>query len=299
MAPTLKIALVQFQAKPLCVPENFDRAASEIRSAAAQGSHLVVLPEYHLTSWVPEDPTFAEACAASAKYLRRYQELARELNIHIVPGTIVEPVTTQLSDPATTSLAEEDVKTGDQIVELHNKTYFIAATTGEILGTYHKKNLWHVERGVLTADKKSPHRAFDVPLPGSSHVVRVGMLICWDLAFPEALRQLATDGAKVVIIPAYWHIKKVNPRLLALNSDSEAVFLDSVTVARAYENTCAVAFCNAWGHSQTAMPVLGSLGRLGAEEEGCLINEIDLDALEVAESHYKLREDIRSQEWHY
>lgn len=272
---------------------------SEIRSAATQGSHIVVLPEYHLTSWVPEDSTFAAACAASGQYLSQYQKLARELNIHIVPGTIVEPVTIQPSNTVLTTLAEQDVESGNPVVELHNKTYFIAATTGDILGTYQKKNLWHVERGVLTADKQTPHKAFDVPLPNSSHIVRVGLLICWDLAFPEAFRQLTADGAKLVIIPAYWHIKKVNPRLLALNSVSEAVFLDSVTVARAYENTCAIAFCNAWGHSQVAMPVLGSLGKLGAEKEGCIISEIDLDALDVAESHYKVREDIRGKEWHY
>ncbi|KAK1237194.1 hypothetical protein MKX07_006073 [Trichoderma sp. CBMAI-0711] len=257
MAPTLRIALVQFQAKPLCVSENFQRAASEIRSAAAQGNHIVVLPEYHLTSWAPEDPTFADSCAASATYLHQYQELARVLNIHIVPGTIVEPVVIHTSDTIT---VEQNVKPGDPIVELHNITYFISATTGEILATYRKKNLWHVERGILTADKKSPHKAFDVPFPGSSHVVRVGLLICWDLAFPEALRQLVADGAKLVIIPAYWHINKVNPRLLALSPDSEAVFLDSVTVARAV---------------------------------------VDLDTLEVAESHYKVREDISSKGWHY
>ncbi|KAL7803301.1 carbon-nitrogen hydrolase [Trichoderma aethiopicum] len=299
MAPTLKIALVQFQAKPLCVPENFGRAASEIRSAAAQGSHLAVLPEYHLTSWAPDDPSFAEACAASAKYLPRYQELARELKIHIIPGTIIEPVTIKPSDPITASLAEQDAKAAEPIIELHNKTYFIAAATGEILGAYQKKNLWHVERGVLTADKKSPHKAFGVPLLGSNYEVRVGLLICWDLAFPEALRQLAADGARIVIIPAYWHIKEIDPRLLALNANSEAVFLDSVTVARAYENTCAVAFCNAWGHSQIAMPVLGSLGKLGADNEGCIFGEVDLNALEVAESHYKVRGDICGKEWHY
>ncbi|EHK17369.1 uncharacterized protein TRIVIDRAFT_41593 [Trichoderma virens Gv29-8] len=299
MAPILKIALVQFQAKPLCVQENFDKAVSEIQSAASKGSHLVVLPEYHLTSWVPEDPSFAVACAASTKYLPQYQNLARELNIHIVPGTIVEPITIQPSNAVSTSLSEQAANAGDPIVELHNKTYFIAATSGDILATYQKKNLWHVERGVLTADRRTPHRAFDVPLPGSNHMVRFGLLICWDLAFPEALRQLTADGAKVVTIPAYWHIKKVNPRLLALNSDSEAVFLDSATVARACENTCAVAFCNAWGHSQVAMPVLGSLGKLGIEKEGCFITEIDLDALEVAESHYKVREDISGTEWHY
>ncbi|KAM0263918.1 hypothetical protein ACHAQJ_000953 [Trichoderma viride] len=294
MAAKLKIALIQFQAK-----ENFDRAASEIRSAAAQGSHLVVLPEYHLTSWVPEDFTFPAACAASAQYLSRYQELARELNIHIVPGTIVEPSPAQPLHAVSASFMEHDVKTSSPVIELHNKAYFIAATTGDILATYQKKNLWHVERGILTADKISPHKAFNVPLIGDNIPVRVGLLICWDLAFPEAFRQLVADGAKVIIVPSYWHIKEINSRVQALNPDSEAVFLDSVTVARAYENTCAVAFCNALGHSQVTMPILGSLGKMGVEKEGCIVSEIDLEALDVAESHYKVREDIRAEEWHY
>ncbi|KAL7947626.1 carbon-nitrogen hydrolase [Trichoderma barbatum] len=235
---------------PLCVQENFDKAVSEIRSAASQGSHLVVLPEYHLKSWAPEDPSFAAACAASTNYLPQYQKLARELSIHIVPGTIVEPV----------SVPHSEKHVGSSVVELHNKIYFIAATSGDILGTYQRK----------TCGMRTPHKGFDVPLSGSSLIVRVGLLICWDLAFLEALRQLAADGAKVVIIPAYWHIKKVSISLLALNSDSEAVFLDSVTVARAYENTCVVAFCNAWGHNQVAMPVLASHGELGFEKEGCI-----------------------------
>jgi predicted amidohydrolase len=29
------------------------------------------------------------------------------------------------------------------------------------------------------------------------------MLICWDLAFPEAFRELIADGAKIVIIPTF------------------------------------------------------------------------------------------------
>jgi predicted amidohydrolase len=38
---------------------------------------------------------------------------------------------------------------------------------------------------------------FDTPIG------KVGLLICWDLAFPEAFRELIANGAEVVIIPTF------------------------------------------------------------------------------------------------
>ncbi|KAK4135016.1 hypothetical protein BT67DRAFT_433810 [Trichocladium antarcticum] len=72
----------------VAVDENLAKAESYIRQAASQGAHLAVLPEYHLTSWCPDHADFIAACAASAAHLPRYQALARDLHINIVPGTI-------------------------------------------------------------------------------------------------------------------------------------------------------------------------------------------------------------------
>jgi predicted amidohydrolase len=74
--------------------------------------------------------------------------------------------------------------------------YFIS-NDGSILSSYQKKNLWHPERPHLTSSKHTPHVAFDTPLG------KVGMLICWDLAFPEAFRELIAGGAKTIIIPTF------------------------------------------------------------------------------------------------
>jgi predicted amidohydrolase len=254
-----------------------------------------VLPEYHLTSWAPEHPDFIASCTTSTAYLPRYQALARELNIHIVPGTIIQVV----KDPAQPGDVSD---TPGPVVELRNLTYFIAASTGDILSTYQKRNLWQTERGVLTTAQHTPHKAFDVPIlgPGAEgSMVRIGMLICWDLAYPEAFRELVVDGAQMIIIPAYWCINKINSKVLALNQKSEVAFLDSATVTRAYENTCVVALCNAWGQSQVSMPILGSLGKLGVEEDGMMVSEVNLDVLNVAEEHYGLRADLQGEEWHY
>ena len=67
---------------------NFQKAAAQIRAAAAQGAHLAVLPEYHLLNWLPHDPKYKENCRRWKTYLEKYQVLAEECNINTVPGTI-------------------------------------------------------------------------------------------------------------------------------------------------------------------------------------------------------------------
>jgi predicted amidohydrolase len=88
---------------------------------------LAVLPEYHLTSWVPKDPAFVGLCDEWEVYLKKYQDLAKECKICIVPGTIVES-------------HRESEKEEDRLL---NVCYFIDQE-GQITGKYVKKNLWYV-----------------------------------------------------------------------------------------------------------------------------------------------------------
>lgn len=197
------------------ITNNFAKAANFIRSAASQGARLAVLPEYHLTNWLPKDPKFLDLCDQWETYLQKYQALAKECNICIVPGTIVESHRGATKD--------ED--------RLLNVAYFINAD-GNIGGKYVKKNLWGPEREHLTSSGRDVHQVFD------TEVGKVGLLICWDLAFPEAFRELVSQGAKVIVVPTFWTLNDCNKEGLAQNPSAEAVFLDSVLTARAFENTC-------------------------------------------------------------
>jgi predicted amidohydrolase len=67
--------------QPLQLEHNFTKAATFVRSAAAQGAQLAVLPEYHLTSWLPKDPAFVGLCDQWEVYLQKYQDLAKECGI--------------------------------------------------------------------------------------------------------------------------------------------------------------------------------------------------------------------------
>ncbi|KKY39712.1 putative carbon-nitrogen hydrolase [Diaporthe ampelina] len=255
------------QPKPVDPAANFAKAESEIRKAAANGCHVAVLPEYHLTSWVPDHPDFIASCAESEAYLPRYQALARELDISIVPGTICESHPASAHPPP----PPQDDKAGTAVggaKELRNMAHFVAAGTGALAGSYQKKNLWHPERPHLSPGRHEPHAAFT--------------------------RRCATPTAP----------PDVDEAGLALNPDSERVFLESSVVCRAFENTAAVVFCNKGGCSQAALPIVGKVRNedgkdLGPDEDGTIYTEVDLDVLRIAEENYKVREDIKGKGWHY
>ncbi|KAI9749042.1 MAG: hypothetical protein M4579_007026 [Chaenotheca gracillima] len=307
MAPNYKIAVIQLYPKPMQIESNFAKASDYIRRAASQGAQLAVLPEYHLTNWVPQDPQFAELAGQWEIYLQKYQDLARECNICIVPGTIVQRMQAGVAAKASLDTSpevekseqqEEEVgRSGEQLI---NVAYFIN-NEGKILGSYTKKNLWHPERPHLTSSGHTPHEVIQTPLGP------VGLLICWDLAFPEAFRELIAKDAKIIIVPTFWTLNDCTPAGLARNPLSEALFLDSTITARTFENTCAVVFANAGGPaargyaglSQVAAPFVGAMGRMGNSEEGMSVVDLDMAILDEAEDNYKVRADLAREDWHY
>ncbi|KAJ6787374.1 hypothetical protein PWT90_06302 [Aphanocladium album] len=299
----LKVALIQLYSKSLDVDGNYARAESFIRSAAAQGAQLAILPEYHLQGWVGDSKALLACARRSGEFLARYQALARELQMCIVPGTLLEDLT----------------RPGDAHDEppMANVAYFIGPDGG-LCGRYHKRNLWHPEKPILrapAADAAPHHVAFDTPLG-----VRAGMLICWDLSFPEAFRALAADGARLVIVPSFWVARDTDEPVNPINPRAEMLFLDTMCVARAFENSCAIVYVNCggapaaedgvaegWdaerreyaGVSQAAMPMLGAVGKLDHNREGMSVVELDLGVLEAAEKAYKPRDDMERRGWKY
>jgi len=276
-----KVAAIQLHPLPMNMADNYARAASHIRATAQQGCSLAVLPEYCLTGWVPKDPRFGEV-AEDRSYLIKFQELAKECNINIVPGTLVE----------------KHINEGKEM--LYNVAYFID-NKGMILGRYIKKNLWHPERKFLEAGVDDEHRVIETSLG------KVGLLICWDLAFPETFRALIIQGAEIIIVPAFWTMNSCTPKGLRYNPESEAVFLKSTLVSRAYENTCCVVFANAGGKrerdyaglSMITMPFIGPIAQAEGTDEQIIIGEIDMEILEEAEHNYKVRYDLTRPGFHY
>lgn len=271
------------------------------------------MPEYHLAGWLPKDPKFRDAAAQWQEYLDKYCALAKELSICIVPGTIIELHTDTSLDKTGVEEGEEN----DAGERLLNVAYFID-NKGDIVGRYVKKNLWgSIERGHLTSSARDAHPVFDTPLG------KIGMLICWDLAFPEAFREMIVQGAKIIIVPTFWLHSDASQQGLAHNPNSEALFLDSIITSRCFENTCGessaivsqmyrltvvgIIFCNAGGPpgegyvglSQVCAPFVGSIVKIGSYAEGMAVGSLDMQIIEDAEANYQVRADLTREGWHY
>lgn len=87
----------------------------------------------------------------------------------------------------------------ERIQFMINKAYVIEAGTGRIAGSYVKKNLWIAERDYLT----SAPRDYETSIV-DLHGLKIGLMICWDMAHPIAAWDLAKKGADVIIAPTYW-----------------------------------------------------------------------------------------------
>lgn len=195
---------------------------------------------------------------------------------------------------------------------LLNKAFFISSS-GDILGQYTKANLWHPERAHLKSgphftglcgnrSESLPHTVIQTPIG------IVGLLICYDLAFPEAFRTLVRAGAEVIIIPTFTKSDDMSAEARAFNPYGEDLFVRTALTCRAFENTCCVIFCNVGGPtsdgfmglSQVALPIIGTAdGSFTDAMEGMRVVDVDLTLLDVAEENYKIREDLAQPGFHY
>jgi N-carbamoylputrescine amidase len=184
--------------------------------ARAAGAGLVVLPEAALGGYVASlheegvDPP--PALDADGPELRRVMELARELVVCV--GFF---------------------EAGDDGA-CHNVA---ACVSGDGLLGLHRKVHMPLREGRLTTPGDALE-AFDTP------VGRIGMLICYDKAFPEAARTLALDGAQVVATLSAWP-SSVTGAAEKLTDDRQWRRAELWDRARAAENSLVVASANQTG----------------------------------------------------
>ncbi len=80
-------------------------------------------------------------------------------------------------------------------------TSFLIDKNGKVLSTYRKIHLYDA-LGFKESVKLYPGSSIAKPVKTS--VGKMGMMICYDLRFPEMSRILASSGSEILIVPSAW-----------------------------------------------------------------------------------------------
>jgi predicted amidohydrolase len=160
------IALAQLEPKLFDKEHNLEKAEQAIRHAADQGASGILFPELFLTGYHLGERSVEMAETMDGPSVRRVAELAGSHHIAVLMGYAERsPDSRQAFDAV-----------------------LVANAQGSISGSYHKTHLFQVEKEWF--------------LPGDQLMVidfglgMAGILICYDLEFPEAVRELALRGAR-------------------------------------------------------------------------------------------------------
>jgi len=171
----ITVAGVQFDPKIGQVSDNRARILSLIGQVVAQGARLAVFPECALSGYVFQD--FDEAQAASER----------------VPGPSTDAIAAACRELGVYAIVGMLEDAGEAI-------YNSAVLCGPegLVGVYRKTHLPFLGVDKFAALGPDPYRVYE------TSIGRIGMLICYDLRFPEPARCLALAGADIIAVPTNW-----------------------------------------------------------------------------------------------
>ncbi len=239
------------------VTANLDRAEAWIVRAAGYGAKLVATPE-NTPFLGPPAAKLAAIAADDSRINRRFAKLARDLRIHVLVGSVAEPI------DATRCTNTSLLFGPDGLVAVYRKLHLFDV---DIPGGPRFEESAHVVPGeqVVVAD---------TPLG------RIGLTICYDVRFPELYAACVAQGAQILTVPsaftvptgqAHWH-----PLLRARAIETQCYLLAPAQEGRHDPSGAR----QSYGHSLIVDP-WGVVLADAADGEGLALAEIDLSRVDA------------------
>ena len=254
----MKISCIQMDMRLGEADHNFARAQALIRSAAeAEHPDVVVLPETWNTGYFPEDLA-ATADRDGERTKKTFSELAKELSVNIVCGSVA-----------------------NRRADGFYNTAYVFDRSGAVAAEYDKTHLF-TYAGEHEHFRPGGHTC-RFTLDGKS----CGLIICYDIRFPELTRTMTVEGVDLLFVVAQWPAKRT-------------MHLETLARARAIENQMFLALCNSaasdtacGGHSAIIDPWGEYLAHAG-DGETTITGELDFDVIEGIRSSINVFRDRRS-----
>jgi len=251
----MKVQLAQLSGQDNDTAHNLAKALRAIEECDSDTA-LIVFPETHLMGFPSSETVAQVAEPVEGPTVAAVQAAARARGVSVVIG-----------------LAESDAG------NYYNTTLLI--TPQGVALRYRKTHLWASDRGVFSAGDR-----FATCLWNG---VRVGLLICYDIEFPESARALAQLGAELIIVTNG-------------NMDPYGPVHRTAIMARAQENQAFALMVNRVGEGDGGLVFAGGsalvdpFGTLLHEadrHETCFGVNLDLTRLAAARKDYRYLNDQR------
>jgi len=249
----IRIALAQQRIQP-DKEVNIMKGLSLIKRAIQVKADLVVLPEVFNTGFYVHNYQFVDELEDELRLLLKLSE-GREM---VIIAGVAE-------------------KCGEK---MYNSAVIIR--DGEIVGKYRKTHLFPLTSEGKYFEAGSKLEVFETP------VGRIGILICYEIRFPELSRKLTKLGAEMIVVPAEFPKVRIDQWRTLLK-------------ARAIENQLYVVGVNCvegdldyGGHSLVVDP-MGSVLIEGGEYQEVAMIDVDLNYIEKVRQEYPFLEDLREE----
>ena len=263
----MKVSLLQMKTAPT-PEENIVKIREMLQKAKADGADIAVLPEMCCCPY--ENSAFVKyAMPWNSPFLTEMAEMAKEFGLYIVAGSI--------------PLSSEG--------KIYNAS-FVYNDKGECIAKHRKTHLFDInvpggqyfmESDTFTAGKDVT--TFHTPWG------KMGLIICYDIRFPELSRLLALEGVQAIFVPAAFNMTtgpahwEMSFRMRALDNQ---VFMIGCAPARDLESSY-----TAWGHSIVTDPWGAVIAQID-ETEGILTVELDMTRVDTVRQQLPLLKHRRT-----
>lgn len=242
---------------------NIDLIERNISQAKKRGADLVIFPELALTGYVNRDLLYELAEPIPGPSIRYLEEIAVKENIHVVLG-----------------IPERSEKAR---AVLYN-TAVLLGPTG-LIGKYRKL---YLPTHSVFEEKRYFRPGYQAPM-FKTDIGNLGLIVCYDVFFPETTRLLRLRGSQLMIC-------------ISASPNIRRKFFEVLSTARAIENTVFLAYVNLvgledglqfWGGSRIIAPNGDILVQAKYNEEDLVVGRIDYADLELAEAVVPTLRDLR------
>jgi predicted amidohydrolase len=261
----IKAALAQMSCKVGDKTQNMRTMATYIMEAKKQKADITLFPELSVTGYVTKDRTYELAETIPGPSTKKIEKLAKENHIYVIHGMI-----------------EKSAKAKGVIYN----TAVLTSPDG-IIGRYRKM---YLPTHSVFEEKRYFRQGYETPV-FDTPIGKIGMIICYDIFFPETARLLRLKGAE----------------LIACISASPSVrrnYFEILTAARALENTAYVAYVNLvgiedglqfWGGSRIIAPNGRIVVQAKYDEEDLALGTIDYTDIPHTETFVPALRDLRPE----